>query len=162
MMILIVCACSTDNNVKTEEDPCPLWQIQVMDRQYIKFANNKGDWADNIDYENLSLIATDSLGNYLYAPNGNLIADIPNYVEIQKEYNENNTIESIELFLGHVIYRNEVTATAYFVLKIDDNTFDKIIGYYDTRCGNLLLTKINYNGVEYPYSELPIEIIKEE
>ncbi|HUH26057.1 MAG TPA: hypothetical protein VLY87_05485 [Flavobacterium sp.] len=129
----------------------------------IKFVNN-GNWAKNIEYEKLSLIATDSNWNYLYAPNGNLIADLPNYVEIIKYFNKNNEIEGLRLELGHVPYREEVlkTASAYFLLKIDDTTFDKIIGYYDTRCANLLLTKISYNGVEYPANEAPIEIIKEE
>ena len=49
------------------------------------------------------------------------------------------------------------------MLKIDDNTFDEIIGYYDTECYNLLLEKISYNGVEYPATGFTsIEIIKEE
>lgn len=162
MMSLILCACSTDNNIKAEEDPCPPWQIVVKTQQSIKFTNTIGQWSSVIDYHNLSLIATDSEWNYQYAPNGNLIADKPNYVEIQKEFNENNDIIKLVLELGHV-YENpkEKTAIGYFLLKINNTTFDKIIGYYDTSCGNLILTKINYNGVEYPYSELPIEIIKE-
>lgn len=161
---LLLFSCSSDNTIIIDDDPCPEEQIQVMIGQYIKFTDSNGNWADNIDYENLSLIATDSDWNYQYAPNGELIADIPNDIEVFKEFDENDQIVFMELVLGHVYYNNpEKTAIGYFLLKINNTTFDKIIGYYDTRCGNLLLTKINYNGVEYTVNRfVPIEIIKEE
>ncbi|HUH25179.1 MAG TPA: hypothetical protein VLY87_01000 [Flavobacterium sp.] len=155
-------SCSTDNN--TEDDPCPKGQIQVEIGQPIKFINTTGEWASEIDYQNLSLIATDSQWNYQYAPNGDLIADFPNNIEVKKQFNENNEIEGLKLVLGYV-YENpkEKTAIGYFLLKINNKTFDKIIGYYDTRCENLILTKINYNGVEYTTNVFePIEILKEE
>jgi hypothetical protein len=162
-VLFILFSCSLDNNINAENDPCPKWQIQVKINQNLKFTNSTGEWASVIDYQNLSLIATDSEWNYQYAPNGKLIADIPNKVEIQKKFNENNELENLELVLGYV-YRNpkEQTAIGYFLLKINDTTFDKIISYYDTRCENLILTKINYNGKEYPYSPDPITIIKNE
>lgn len=140
MISFVLFACSTDNIIKTEENPCPSWQIIVKTKQDIKLTNSIGQWQSEIDYKNLSLIATDSQWNYQYAPNGNLIADKPNYVEVQKEFNENNEITRLVLELGHV-YENkaENSAIGYFLLKLDENNFDKIIGYYDISCGNLLL-----------------------
>lgn len=151
---------SCGNSDEVEEDPCPKWQIVVHIDQLITFTGN----TENIDYENLSLIATDSEWNYQYAPNGNLIADKSNYVEVIKEFNQSDQIKNLRLVLGHVYEKKETqTAVGYFLLKINENTFDKIIGYYDTRCANLLLTKINYNNIEYPENEfVPIEIVKEE
>ena len=158
-------SCEGETVYHPDEDPCMEGYIIVEIGQIVKFTDTEGNWAQNIDYDNLSLIATDSLGNYLYSPNGDLIADRPNFVEVQKELDEDGEPFFMELVLGHVPYRNEVSKTArgYFLLKIDDNTFDEIIGYYDTECYNLLLEKISYNGVEYPATGFtPIEIIKEE
>lgn len=158
-------SCEGETVYHPDKNPCPEGQIQVKTLQSIKFTDTEGNWVGNIDYANLSLIATDSLWNYQYAPNGDLMADIPNALEVQKELDEDGEPFFMELVLGHVPYRNEVSKTArgYFLLKIDDNTFDEIIGYYDTECYNLLLEKISYNGVEYPATGFtPIEIIKEE
>lgn len=160
----LLLSCEGETVYNPDDSPCPEGDGTIVDTgQRIKFTDTEGNWATNIDYENLSLIATDSLDNYLYAPNGVLIADLSNYVEVQKQYDENEQVVSIMLELGHVLYNDNITNTAkaYFLLKIDDNTFDKIIGYYDTECHNLLLTKISYNGVEYPATGT-IEIVKEE
>ncbi len=163
--LFLLLSCEGETVYNPDDNPCPEGQIVVDIGQRIKFTDTEGNWATNIDYENLSLIATDSLDNYLYSPNGDLIADRPNFVEVYKEFGEDGQLLHMELVLGHVIYRDEVsqTAKAYFLLKIDENTFDKIIGYYDTECHNLLLTKISYNGIEYPATGFtPIEIVKEE
>jgi len=165
LIALVLSACEGETVYNPNNHPCPEGQIQVMIAQPVKFTNSENNWASGINYEGLSLIATDSLGNYLYSPNGDLITDRPNFIEVHKEFDDNNHIERLTLVLGHVPYRDEVskTAKAYFLLKIDDTTFDKIIGYYDTRCFNLLLTKISYNDVEFEVSDYhPIEITKGE
>ncbi len=164
-LFFLLLSCEGETVYNPDDNPCPEGQNIGVTLQSIKFTDTDGNWTTNIDYENLSLIATDSLDNYLYAPNGDLIADASNYVEVMKEFDEVGQIVYMELELGHVIYRDEVsqTAKAYFLLKIDDTTFDKIIGYYDIECYSLFLTKISYNGVEYPATGLtPIEIVKEE
>jgi len=120
----------------------------------------------NID--SLSLIATDENFNDLYI-NGHLIADQKNVFEVREKLVDNNgDVYGLNIWLGFNYKKDEVNGTVvnYFKLKYNENKYDTIIAHFidklDKEANRFYITKIIYNGKEYPYSETPITIIKEE
>lgn len=158
---LFFSSCTT---TETEDEPCPEYSMQVNFGQRIKFTNATNEWTNTIDYNQLSLMATDSEWNLKYSNNGTPLQDLENNVCVKKSFDADGKITNLELWLGSGLDYDEVNKTAkgYFLLKINETTYDKIIADFDTRCRNLLITKTTYNGIEYPYTGETINIQKEE
>ena len=143
--------------------PCSDWNIQVNIAKYFRFVNNEGDWTDKIDFEKLSLAAVDKNGSQIVGNYNIPIVDLENLAEIIKNFNNTNQIESLFLKFGYIYkYTDFNYAVSYFKLTLNENRTDNITIYYDTRCANLLIYKIIYNGTEYtPDDFSTIDIIIE-
>jgi uncharacterized lipoprotein YehR (DUF1307 family) len=120
----------------------------------------------NVD--SLSLIATDENFNDLYI-NGILVADGKNAYEVREKLIDNNgDVYGLNIWLGYPYKQDKVngTSTGYFKLKYNENKYDTITAHFidktDDEAMKFYLSKIVYNGKEYPYSPDPITIIKNE
>lgn len=137
----------------------------INGNQSFKYKNSSGeDLFEKGVYkaEQLSLIATDENWEPLLKENGEIYADVEGRAEISYYH-----APVLELLLGHLSFIDDENnlAIGYFKLKYDENKYDKIEvhNYYNVRDGKYLyITKVIYNGVEYPASEMPIVIQKEE
>lgn len=164
---IIACFISScDNTLDNEIIIEPFPDRKINHKQYFTYKNINGEnlFVTGIYKEEyLSLIATDENGNDLYIK-GELIADIANYVEIfNKATDEEGNVINLGLRFVPIIdtINSENEIKAYYKLKYDVDSFDFITVFYKKDSINEYIIKIIYNGVEYPYSELPIEIIKE-
>lgn len=154
------CDNTPDNEINTE--PFPPSNVNVV--QNFSYKNNNGDnlLLNDVYKESLlSLICTDENYNDLYI-NGELVADRENIIEIRYKSDD-----FLTLFFGRPFsYDDENnSAIGYYKLKYDEDKYDTMTVHFYNSLKNgthHYITKIIYNGVEYPYSELPIEIIKEE
>jgi|GEM_PF-5553986 len=142
--------------------PFPIERVNVIQDFSYKNQNGENLLEKGVYKEKyLSLICTDENGDDLYI-NGQLVADIENIVEIRNRGNG-----FLTLFFGrdYSVNENNNSAIGYYKLKYDEDKYDTIIVnfYHNMKDGtDHYINKVIYNGVEYPYSKLPIEIIKEE
>lgn len=161
-LLIFSCDNTPDNEITTEPFP----ERKINHKQYFTYKNTNGEnlFITGIYKEEyLSLIATDENGNDLYIE-GELIADIENYVEIfNKATDEEGNVINLGLrfvpFIDTINSENEIKA--YYKLKYDVSSFDFITVFYKKDNIDEYITKVIYNGIEYPFSDLPIEIIKE-
>lgn len=143
-------ACEGETVNQTDDNPCADWQIQVQIGQMIKIVNEDGNWFENIDFENLRLFPADANWNILVNNNGEPLQEIPNGIEAKKVYDQNDVINYIHLFLGQIQQQKDINEKkCYFLLRVNDNTYDQIVAEYYTDCGDFILTKFKYNGKEY-------------
>lgn len=168
--IVAISISSCDTTIDNETTTTPYPYSDVNNMQSFSYKTLEGDNLFMLGIykeEYLSLIATDENFNDLYI-NGVLVADIDDIISIADIYrDEQGNITSLNLGFGRDFSRDETknSAIGYYKLKYDEDKFDTITVhfYYSLKNGtHHYITKVVYNGVEYPYSELPIEIIKEE
>ena len=160
-LLIFSCDNTPDNEITTEPFP----NRKINHKQYFTYKNTNGEnlFVTGIYKEEyLSLIATDENGEDLYIK-GELIADIENYVEIfNKATDAEGNVMSLGLRFVPITNTMNNETKAYYKLKYDIDSFDFITVFYKKDSINEYIIKIIYNGVEYPYSDSPIEIIKEE
>lgn len=167
MVLFISCDNAPDNEVIF----MPFPHSYVYNMQSFSYKTSEGDNLFMLGIykeEYLSLIATDENYNDLYI-NGVLVADIEDVVSIADiKRDEQGNIISLNLGFGRTYSYDEAnnSAIAYYKLKYDDNKYDTITVhyYYSLKNGtHHYITKVVYNGIEYPANEfVTIEIIKEE
>lgn len=157
VLVSVSLGCDGETINQTDDNPCVDWQIQVQIGQMIKIVNKDGNWIENIDFENLRLFPADATWNILVNNNGEPLQEIPNGIEAKKIYDQNGVINYIHLFLGQIQQQKDIDAKkCYFLLRVNDNTYDQIVAEYYTDCGDFILTKFQYNGKEYTANDWEI------
>jgi|SRR5690606_8543121 len=137
---------------------------KVIVDQMFNYTNSNGESLFGLGIyriDQLSIIATDEHFNNLYI-NNILVADIPNHLEILSL--ENNVL-TLRLGRHYYIDEDNNSAKGYYKLKYDEEKFDtiEVDFYYNIKKTiQIYITKITYNGVEYPYTGATINIQKED
>lgn len=134
----------TKEETKEYENPCPTGQIRVEISQKIALIDKEGNWVENIKYNDLQLLPTDSDYNILY----------DNFIQVPNSFEatliENSTEKYIQLYLGRTSEMKAISENiCYYILKVNNNDFHRIKSVYDTVCHNFILTKFYYNEIEY-------------
>ena len=159
MFLFVNCDNTPDNVVVVDGDKPENMDVD----QSFSYTNMEGEsLMANGTYkeEYLSLIATDEHGDPLVI-NGQEVADVPNHVEIWEMYENMLTLRFGRHFSTDVANKSGI---GYYKLRYDENKYDiiTVYYYYDMKGGTLdYITKIVYNGTEYPVGDI-INIVKEE
>ena len=163
ILSIIIIACENENVNNDTENPCPEWNIQVQIRQQMRLVDSNMNWISNISPEMLTLIPTDENWTPLLNKNGEPFKQTPNTLEAKMFYNSSNKFEYIEAWFGQFKESKEINdKKCYYLLKINDDTYYKIITEYDIECNNFILTKLTFNDTEYMANDFStIDIIIE-
>lgn len=166
VLYAFITLCLLSNCGNTDNEPIvePFKPSIVILDQAFRYRNKTGEnlLANGVYKDKfLSIIRTDENYNDVYI-NGQLQADIKNHLEII-EKGEDLLVIGFATF--HHIDKENKTAIGHYKLKYDENKYDTITVhfYFNLKGGiKMYITKVIYNGVEYPYSPAPIIIVKDE
>ena len=148
----ITFGCEGETIHQPDDNPCADWQIQVSTSQQIRLVDRNGLRKQDIERDKLSVISTDVNWNPLFTDDGIPIKDLGNIIGVSPVYDIEGNIDYLVVGLGQV----KIERRCYFLLYVNETEYHKIIADYNIDCGDMILTKFQYNGKEYSANDWQI------
>lgn len=152
ILAVISIGCEGETVQSPDDNPCADWQIQVSTSQQIRLVDRNGFRKQDIEPDKLSVISTDVNWNPLFTEDGIPIKDLGNIIGVSPIFDSEGNIDYLLVGLGQV----KIERRCYFLLYVNETEYHKIIADYNIDCGDMILTKFQYNGKEYTANDWEI------